>query len=64
MFAANIAHRSPIVINPIKLRKYKPDDIDGDMIFGYGQLHVQDSLLAFRERDEEWQSSVPAPNGK
>ena len=34
MFAANIAHRSPIVINPIKLRKYKPDDIDGDMIFG------------------------------
>ena len=62
MFAANIAHRSPIVINPIKLRKYKPDDIDGDMIFGYGQLHVQDSLLAFRERDEEWQSSVPAPN--
>jgi hypothetical protein len=59
MFAANIVHTTPLVINPIKLRKYEPKDIDGDMIFGYGQCHVQDSLIAFRDRDEEWQTPVP-----
>jgi hypothetical protein len=62
MFAANIVHTTPLMINPTKLRKYEPKDIDGDMLFGYGQYHVQDSLIAFRDRDEEWQTPVPASN--